>query len=138
MAVARLLLVPARLLLESLQMISSIQRNIRVQWPNIFRLLFGKIEVLNFDFFTQPSTSCSVPDPSLLLRFNVVIVGVFCLMCYVGLVYGVTLFWLRYVRGKPAVEQRDLLAAALSQTIFLLTATCAAIRPAAPPARATA
>lgn len=73
---------PARLLLENIQIISSFKRNLHVAWPNIFTVMTQKMAVVNFEFFDQPGSACSLPRPSIYDKFNVITLGLFGLIFY--------------------------------------------------------
>ena len=115
------LVVPARLLLENIQIISSFKKNLHVAWPAIFVSMMKKLQVLNFDIFSQPGSACAMPKPRLYDKFNAITLGLFGLMAYGLTVKLGGLLWMRYWRRASARAQVAYVRLAISRAVFVLT-----------------
>ena len=82
-------------------------------------------QVVNFDFFSQPGSACTLPNPTLFQKFDVITLGLFGTLFYIVSANMLVFAWMRYYRGKPLHEQRKYGRASVSQLVALLTAAYA-------------
>ena len=88
-SVLRFLTVPARLVVEFLQIISSFRRTLAVQWPGTFKAIVGRLNLLNFNFIALPSSACSTPDSSFYQVFNGITIAAALCLVYIAAVWAV-------------------------------------------------
>ena len=79
--------VPARLVLETLQIISSFKKTMHLTWPNVYVVLIRRLSFLNLNLLTLPGTACSTPRSDFYNSFNGITISVAGMLCYMGLVW---------------------------------------------------
>ena len=86
-ATAAFTLVPARIVLENLQIISSFKRTMRLGWPRIFDRVISRLNFLNLSLLTLPSTACTTPNPSYLNTFQSITTSIAGFLVYMCLLW---------------------------------------------------
>jgi len=79
--------VPARLVLETLQIISSFKKTMRLSWPSIYVVLMRRLSFLNLNLLTLPGTACSTPRSDFYNSFNGITISVAGMLIYIALVW---------------------------------------------------
>ena len=55
---------PATIVVESLQIVSSFQRTMHINWPPLYFHIMAKLNIVNFSFLRFPNTACATPHVS--------------------------------------------------------------------------
>ena len=117
---------PLRLLVDTLQIVASFQRTLRVPWPPVFYAFASRFVLLNFGFLRLPTSGCGSPGASYFATFHGITLGVTGMCAYIGAVWAA---------GRVAARLRDIDAAhvaafdaaALSWLVALLNVSYAPV-----------
>jgi hypothetical protein len=81
--------VPLRLMVETLQIISSFRKTMLLAWPPVYTAIIKRLTILNFSFLTLPSTACATPQTSLYNLMNGITLGTTVLLFYMSLLWAI-------------------------------------------------
>lgn len=110
---------PATIVMESLQIVSSFQRSMHVNWPPIYFFVMTKVNIINFSFLRFPKTACATPGVSFYSELNGITLGV------TGLLLWVVVLWLAgnayaRLRALPAETRSTFNAQVLAHSCVIL------------------
>ena len=88
-SLARFSAVPAKMVIENLQIIGSFERTMRVRWPGIFQQLALEFRGLNLNFLKLPTTACITRLATVYTVFHFITWGVTGLLAYMVLLWAV-------------------------------------------------
>jgi hypothetical protein len=115
---------PLMLLIENLQIVSSFQRTLRVQWPASFYKAIGRLSILNFNFLALPKTACATPEVSFYASFHGITLGVTGMVLYMLIIWAVGRTWAtRTASGRARVDPESVATfdrTTFSRTLLLL------------------
>ena len=86
-AFVRYMVEPGRILLDTIQIVSSFKRTIRVSWPVIFRRVLARLQIFNLNFLELPTVACSLAPANYYRSFNGTTCGVAATIAFAMLVW---------------------------------------------------
>jgi hypothetical protein len=111
---------PLKILVDSVQIVSSFQRTMRVAWPAVFYRVMAGVNILNFSFLRIPSASCATPSSANFFQaFNGITLGITGLLLYVALVWAGGAWYARR-RDVPAEQRVDFTRITVARALYFL------------------
>ena len=118
-AVLEMVSEPLTIVVESLQIVSSFQRTMHINWPPLYFHIMAKLNIVNFSFLRFPNTACATPAVSFYQELNGITIGVS------GALLWIAFLWLSgnvyaRIRDIPAATRRHFNGDVMAHTCVFL------------------
>ena len=92
---------PLKMIIENLQIVSAFKKTLRLPWPNAFGQILARLSFVSGSFLALPKIACTIPDLNFYNTFNAITLGITVLFAYLFFVWGVVHVAMRRLQYTP-------------------------------------